>query len=195
MNRQLLDAYAQVGMGWWSLLEKYIPAMQTLDPDCTFDVKEKYGTLRLQATPSDACEDHDAFWRLEEEAEVESKHTCEYCGKPGRLRTKKRSWYLTLCDECSELDKEAEYDLHLYERVLLGKKCEGAIGPERTKALRDQWYALPVKNTLRSEEFKAWYNHLTHDEQGAALGWNAEWEAYIRDESPLGCSFHDSGNM
>ena len=91
VNKQLLDAYSCVGKGWWPLLEKYIPAMQTIDPDCIFDVKEKYGELRLQATPSESCTDHNTFWRLEQEAEDKSAHICEYCGQPGRLRTENRS--------------------------------------------------------------------------------------------------------
>lgn len=182
VNKQLLDAYSCVGKGWWPLLEKYIPAMQAIDPDCTFDVKEKYAELRLQATPSVDCEDYDTFWRLEQEAEDASAHICEYCGQPGRLCRENRSWYLTLCDDCNTLDKEGLHDLYLEKQLLLGKKYEAAIGPERAKELREQWCTLPDNNTLQSDEYKVWYRSLTHEEQGAVLGWNAEVEDYVRNE-------------
>lgn len=112
MNKQLLYAYSQVGKGWWPLLDKYIPAILEIDAECDFDPKEKYGELRLEATPSADCENRMAIYELEQEAENESATVCEYCGKPGRLRTEKRSWYLTLCDECDVLGNDAVRALH-----------------------------------------------------------------------------------
>ena len=184
MTEQLLYACSQFGMGWWPLLEKYIPAILALDPECEFEPKEKYGTLRLQATCSIDLDSNkrQEIYRLEDEAENESAKVCEYCGKPGRLRTEKRSWWETLCDECEALDKESYRTLYLGRQMLLGKKYEEFIGPERKKELWEQWCALPVKNTLQSDEYKAWYRGLSLDEQGAVLGWNAEVEDHVRSE-------------
>lgn len=184
MNKQLLDAYSCVGKGWWSLLEKYIPAIQALDPGCEFEPKEKYGELRLQVFCSTDLERDSRLelYRLEQEAEDESAKVCEYCGKPGRLRTENRSWYLTLCDECDKLDREGLRDIYLEERVLLGEKYEEFIGQKRKEELRKQWCALPKKNTLQSDEYEVWYRGLTHEEQGVVLGWNAEVEDCIRNE-------------
>lgn len=180
MNKHLMHAYTCIGRGWWPILDKYIPAILEIDPECDFDPKEKYGTLRLQATAGIDCEDHAALYALEEEAEALSGVTCEYCGKPGRLRTERRDWYLTLCDECDKLqdDKEGWRSMYLETQMLLGKKYEQAIGSERTEELWEQWFALEHK----SDEYQLWYNALSLDEQGAVIGWNAEVEDYVRSE-------------
>lgn len=173
MNKQLLYAYSQVGMGWWPLLDKYIPAIQALDPDCEFEPKEKFGTLRLQAF----CGSHGyAISKLEQQAEEESAKICEYCGKPGRLRRENRVWMLTLCDECDLLDKESTRLLYLDRLVQLGKKCEKIVGTERTMELREQWDVFPVKNVLQSNEYKEWYYNLAYEEREIAAGWCAENE-------------------
>lgn len=105
MNKQLRYAYRCVGMGWWRLLDKFIPAILAIDPDCEFEPKEKFGELRLQAFVSvdlekdKKCE----ICRLEQEAEDLSQTVCEYCGKPGKPRTQ-RDWFKTLCDDCDALD-------------------------------------------------------------------------------------------
>lgn len=184
MNRHLLYAYSQVGKGWWPIIDKYISAILELDPECQFEPKEKFGELRLQAFCSTNCEldKRKEIWRLQEEAEDASMTVCEYCGKAGRLRTEKRSWYLTLCDECDALDKDGEYYLYLEERMLLGQKHEQLIGLVRREELWKQWGAFPAKNTLQNDEYKVWYRGLTWEEQGAVIGWNAEVEAHVRSE-------------
>lgn len=58
-------------------------------------VKEKFGTLRFYMTA-----ETDEMDKLIEEAEKASAVTCEYCGQPGKLRTK--GWLFTLCDKCDE---------------------------------------------------------------------------------------------
>jgi len=63
-----------------------------------FQVKEKYGTLRFYMDlPTDE------MFSLIDEAEEQSAHTCEVCGKPGEERY--GGWVSTLCDECHELKK------------------------------------------------------------------------------------------
>ena len=55
----------------------------------------------------------------------------------------------------------------------------------RLKELREQWDALPVKNTLRSDAYKAWYRALTYDEASVVMGWNAEAEACMRKKEKI----------
>jgi DNA-directed RNA polymerase subunit RPC12/RpoP len=57
--------------------------------------KEKFGTLRFYMNAETTEMD-----RLIGEAEKASAVTCEYCGQPGKLRTK--GWLFTLCDKCDE---------------------------------------------------------------------------------------------
>jgi len=108
LQEELEAAYTSIGVGWWPIAHKYIHSILELDPECTFCVKEKYGELRLQASP--ATDDDDAviaIQDLEREAEELSLTICEECGEPGAIRTD-RPWMKTLCDECSNLDEEGE---------------------------------------------------------------------------------------
>lgn len=59
-------------------------------------VKEKFASLRfyMSATTEEMLD-------VIDEAEKESLKTCEYCGKPGEMRSDK-FWLKTLCDECHE---------------------------------------------------------------------------------------------
>ena len=104
MDKKLRYAYSCVGQGWWPILEKYIPGILAIDPDCEFEPKEKFGGLRLQAFCTIDRGVHDAVWQLEQEAEDVSKTVCEYCGQPGKPRTD-RNWIKTLCNRCNSLDK------------------------------------------------------------------------------------------
>ena len=80
------EAKRCVGPGWSKLLEEFFirrdPGVQV------FGVKEKYGALRIECTPSTD---------LEEEFEERSTTICEECGQPGELRD--LNWIRTLCDE------------------------------------------------------------------------------------------------
>ena len=118
MNKQLRYAYSCVGCGWWPILDKYIPAIQALDPECEFEPKEKFGGLRLQAFCSIDGTALKAIWQLEQEAEDMSKTVCEYCGKPGTPRTE-RNWIKTLCNHCNSLDKDGVRAVFLERRRLL----------------------------------------------------------------------------
>ena len=103
MKEKIRQAYTSVFPGWWPLLDKYIPRMLEMDPDCTIFVKEKYATLRLR--PYEITNGHSwlDFYQIGEEAEVESAKVCEFCGKPGRIRDNEY-WMKTLCDECAAKD-------------------------------------------------------------------------------------------
>ena len=89
------------GDGWfdilWRLCEDLEPLVaatekQTGQPFEVLQVKEKFGGLRFYVNHhTDAIRD-----RIQT-AGVESIHTCEVCGQPGRQRT--GGWAKTLCDE------------------------------------------------------------------------------------------------
>lgn len=72
MDKQLLHAYFCVGMGWWPILDKYIPAILAIGAECDFEPKEKYGELWLQAFCSINCEsdNRNEVWRLQEQGVV-----------------------------------------------------------------------------------------------------------------------------
>lgn len=103
MKERIRQAYTSVFSGWWPLLDKYIPRMLELDPDCTIFVKEKHATMRLR--PYKITNGHPwiEFYKIGEEAEEESASVCEFCGKPGRIRDDE-DWMKTLCDDCAAKD-------------------------------------------------------------------------------------------
>ena len=89
------------GDGWfdlvWTLcerLESVVPAAET-ETGRSFrvlQVKEKFGGLRFYTNYS-----NDTISALIEASEIESIHTCDVCGGPGRRRG--TSWVETRCDE------------------------------------------------------------------------------------------------
>lgn len=91
------------GDGWFDLLYRLSEKLEALiaaEPEehrpCAVQVKEKFGTLRFYMSNStDEMED------LIDEAEKESEVTCEYCGKPGRLRG--WGWIECMCDGCDSM--------------------------------------------------------------------------------------------
>lgn len=89
--------------GWWDILDRYVPELLVIDPNCDFYIKEKFGYLRL-GVRSHALDMVRAI-EIENAAELESSTVCEFCGKPGVLRTDRR-WLQTLCDRCATADKE-----------------------------------------------------------------------------------------
>lgn len=85
------------GPGWRPLLERLLKKLDALGWDGEVaQVKQKFGTLRFYIGAG-SDEIYDAI----SEAERESAKTCEDCGEPGKLRTK-RYWLETLCDDCEE---------------------------------------------------------------------------------------------
>ncbi len=81
-----------VGDGWAPLLEKAFKRFMLLEEKPLLaQVKEKFGTLRLYLDNAT-----DEAYKIAEEAEEESEHTCEICGEPGKLRTD--GWFVTYCD-------------------------------------------------------------------------------------------------
>lgn len=120
MNKQVRYAYSCVWQGWWKLLDKYIPAILEIDPECTFEPKEKFGEMRLQACCTVDGDMKERIWKLERNAEDDSQTVCEFCGEPEKLRTD-RSWIKTLCDKCAALDEDGMRAVFLEHRRLLDK--------------------------------------------------------------------------
>lgn len=88
--------------GWWPILDKYLPQLMALDPDCDISIKEKFGVLRIGVFSSKI--EIEKQIEIEHAAELTSSTVCEYCGAPGRLRAN-RSWRQTLCDRCNHLNR------------------------------------------------------------------------------------------
>jgi hypothetical protein len=89
------------GDGWfdlvWTLCERLETVVAAVETDTgrsfhVLQVKEKFGGLRFYPNYS-----NDAISALIEAAGIESIHTCEVCGGPGRRRG--TSWVETRCDE------------------------------------------------------------------------------------------------
>jgi hypothetical protein len=91
----------QLGDGWfdlvWALCERLETVVAVAETETgrsfhVLQVKEKFGALRFYANYS-----NDTISALIEAAGIESIHTCEVCGGPGRRRGS--SWVETRCDE------------------------------------------------------------------------------------------------
>lgn len=104
------DHLLDVEDGWHPLLRELHEDLVKIDPDYqTGQVKEKFGALRVyldgwtgEDTPEGAAirERLDRMRNVVSGYEVKSLKICEFCGKPGELRTH-RHWLKTLCDGCS----------------------------------------------------------------------------------------------
>lgn len=80
--------------GWDKLIEPLI-IQCGVEGVKIHQIKEKFGGLRFYIGPNFSKRLYDMI----DEAEKQSYHVCERCGKPGELR-KDRSWLKTLCEEC-----------------------------------------------------------------------------------------------
>lgn len=103
------------GDGWYNILDMLCGAIQDrcdnvkhyrdgkMVPVCeqvvAVQVKEKFGTLRFYFEGGDA-EVHGMVAL----AEHMTKHTCEVCGEPGKLRNV-RGWVTTACDKHYKVPK------------------------------------------------------------------------------------------
>ena len=88
-------------------MDKYLPQLLAIDPDCEFIIKEKYGLLRIWTNSK--THSRKEFRNLEIEAEKESASICEVCGEPGKIRTD-MIWIRTLCDECAAMESDERYE-------------------------------------------------------------------------------------
>ncbi len=100
----------ECGKGWYFILENLCkkieeilersPMINKEDEVFEFDmyveqIKEKYGELRFYMSVTTKEIDE-----LVEEAYEASKHTCEVCGKLGKMLNNK--WYMVRCETCGD---------------------------------------------------------------------------------------------
>jgi hypothetical protein len=97
--------YKECGRGWNKLIDPLIKRCHELG-GMILQIKEKYGGLRFYYSPMGVAPDGewDKFEDAVDQAEAESHHICELCGKPGKTMVKAH-WYKTICTKHSiELD-------------------------------------------------------------------------------------------
>jgi len=106
--------------GWYDILLKVGLALQKMnveggwtEPLIAGQIKEKFGTLRWYANPTNG--NMEAAQKIIREAEHQSTKTCEYCGKPGKLR--KKGWFKTLCATCAVEDEKITPEEAAKERL------------------------------------------------------------------------------
>ena len=86
------------GKGWYPLVVETDQKLAALDPGYeVHQIKEKFGGLRYYHQFVTEDSDHEAGWKIEQEAENRSFTICETCGAPGKTRP--CGWIKTLCDE------------------------------------------------------------------------------------------------
>ena len=113
----------ECGDGWYDILNNlcwtishivkgFKWANKIITPVVVVQVKEKFGTLRfyydggdwVDKTTKEFIQHCDYIDGAIMFAEDLSEKTCEYCGKPGVVRTD--GWWKCLCDECDQKRKE-----------------------------------------------------------------------------------------
>ncbi|MFI9103565.1 hypothetical protein ACIGXA_23865 [Streptomyces fildesensis] len=102
---QIPERADTVGPGWQELLGRLHHQLRAMVPGYRLvDLGEKFGGLRVHV--ESVGDDGDATRTLITAAEAESMRTCEFCGAPGRVRTREdasRGWRKTVCDTCHGL--------------------------------------------------------------------------------------------
>ena len=104
-----LDAplpYLAIGDGWVEIVERFLNRVATLlrrSNEAAFrivDVKEKYGTIRVEWFAAVDLDESSAIERFELLAELRSECTCDECGAFGKLRSTSKTggWLATRCD-------------------------------------------------------------------------------------------------
>lgn len=95
-------ALESVGEGWADLVNEVFDKKEAYEnPITIYQVKEKYGGLRIYTNEYD-----EAFDQFLYDVEKRSFYICEECGKAGQLRD--GGWYRTLCDEHANGRKAVE---------------------------------------------------------------------------------------
>lgn len=102
VNELLQEAKDAVGPGWWPIIDKYLPPIVELAPNCFINAKEKFGLLRIQCYGP--ALDREKIIKLEREAEIVSSTVCEECGASGKHRHD-LDWMQTLCEPCYQACK------------------------------------------------------------------------------------------
>ncbi|ATW46708.1 hypothetical protein [Streptomyces peucetius] len=99
---QIPERTHSVGPGWRQLLDRLHEQVHAIAPSYRLvDLKEKLGGLRLHV--EDPAGGSGTLRPLIASAEAESMCVCEFCGAPGRVRTRNddpHGWRKTVCDTC-----------------------------------------------------------------------------------------------
>lgn len=105
--------------GWIPLITDLIEKLAELDTEKQLrvhQIKEKFGGLRFYINSGT-----EEMYNLINEAEEKSYHTCEVCGKEGKLR-EDLGWIKTLCDD--HYDKEKNRILEMKSRRIREEQKE-----------------------------------------------------------------------
>lgn len=91
-----------VGIGWHRLVERVFLELATHPALKIVQVKEKFAGLRIYSESimgyeGELEDEMDAFYHFLDMIELESKETCEDCGKPGKVGG--TGWLRTLCED------------------------------------------------------------------------------------------------
>lgn len=106
-----------VGEGWSPLVNTFYDAAEPLGYIIVDQVKEKFGSLRIyfghycaeveesfdhvESEDAPMCEhDLNALYKLSDDLERKSAHTCEACGQEGKLTAEPHGWIKCLCETC-----------------------------------------------------------------------------------------------
>jgi hypothetical protein len=94
--QELFEFGFDCGKGWRDLILWALARMVAADPDLrVHQIKEKFGELRINVQTQAGNEE---VWRVIDEAQALSRHTCEICGQPG-------VWFdgraITRCEDCA----------------------------------------------------------------------------------------------
>lgn len=115
-NQSLMCFGIECGDGWYDILDTLCESIQRYVDSAiemgelrkeneknyqveAVQIKEKFGGLRFYTSGND-----DIVEGMIHLAEIWALKTCEYCGKPGKMRDD--GWLVTLCDECDKKRKE-----------------------------------------------------------------------------------------
>ena len=100
------------GEGWRALVRNCHDELAAAFPDYRFyAIKQKWGVLAFQARPRAGdftAEELAVVHEITEGYGRTSGVVCEWCGRPGSLRSDRPEW-LTLCDRCAEDMKSTKY--------------------------------------------------------------------------------------
>lgn len=99
---QIPDLAHSVGPGWQGLLARAHEQLCALSPGYVLsELREKFGGLIIQIE-TEQC-DRSALQAVIAAAEAESERTCEFCGEPGRVRSRSDwpgGWRKCVCGAC-----------------------------------------------------------------------------------------------
>lgn len=124
----MMDRPYLVGPGWWPIIDRFMDEAHRIDPGCTVEVKEKFGSLRADImTENDNT--REALYQIAQQMEQAADGVCEACGAPGRA-VKKLEWYLTLCDRCADLNasERRKADREVVERYHRDRAARSLFG-------------------------------------------------------------------